>query len=67
MTTVIVCHCNVVRAEEIRSEVRLGAETIELVTMRSGAGARCGGCIGAVEATILDERTRAELAVPARD
>jgi len=63
---VIVCHCNAVRAEEIRSEVRLGAETVELVSARCGAGARCGGCRPAIEALIVDELVRSREAEPAR-
>lgn len=62
----IVCHCRTVRAEEIRSEVRLGAETVEVVSARCGAGSRCGGCIPAVEAVIVDEAVRMRSAVPAR-
>lgn len=56
---VLVCHCNTVRAEEIRSEVRLGATTPEMVALRCGAGSRCGGCISAVEVVIADETARA--------
>ena len=62
----IVCHCHAVRAEEIRSEVRLGAETVEVVGARCGAGTRCGGCIPAVEAIIADELLRASTATPVR-
>lgn len=54
----IVCHCSAVRADEIRTEVRLGAETIELVAARCGATARCGGCRPAVEAIVADEIAR---------
>jgi bacterioferritin-associated ferredoxin len=52
---VIVCSCHVVRAEEIRSEVRLGATTVDEVADRCGAGSRCGGCRRAVECLIADE------------
>lgn len=61
----IVCHCHAVRAEEIRTEVRLGAETVEVVGARCGAGTRCGGCIPAVEAVVADELARMRAAVPA--
>ncbi|HSP03691.1 MAG TPA: (2Fe-2S)-binding protein [Acidimicrobiales bacterium] len=61
----IVCHCHAVRAEEIRTEVRLGAETVEVVGARCGAGTRCGGCIPALEAVIADEQARMRDAVPA--
>lgn len=58
MITVIVCHCVVVRDHEIRTEVRLGADTVESVGARCGAGTVCGGCHEAVAETIIDEVTR---------
>jgi bacterioferritin-associated ferredoxin len=63
---VIVCHCRAVRAEEIRTEVRLGAETVEVVGARCGAGTRCGGCVPAVEAVMADEAIRMRTAAPVR-
>lgn len=62
----IVCHCKAVRDDDIRAEVRLGAETVELVAARCGATAKCGGCRPVVEATVADELLRAEAALPAR-
>ncbi len=56
----IVCHCNAVRAEEIRTEVRLGARTADHVAARCGAGTRCGGCRPMVEVLLSDEISRAE-------
>ena len=64
MSPVIVCHCVVVRDHEIRSEIRLGADTVEAVGARGGAGTVCGGCHEAVAETIIDEVTRAETALP---
>lgn len=61
------CQCNVVRADEIRSEVRLGATTVAEVALRCGASNRCGGCGPAVELIVADELQRARSAVPARD
>ena len=55
----IVCHCLAVRAEEIRTEVRLGAEAVEVVAERCGATSRCGGCLPAVSAVVADEIDRA--------
>lgn len=63
----IVCHCHAVRGDEIRSEVRLGAETVELVALRCGATTRCGGCRPSVEAIITDEVVRSRTAALARD
>ena len=62
----IVCHCHAVRAEEIRTEVRLGAETVEVIGLRCGAGTRCGGCAPALEAVLVDESIRMRTAAPAR-
>lgn len=62
----IVCHCHAVRAEEIRTEVRLGAESVDLVRMRCAAASRCGGCRPAVEAVVADELARMRTATPAR-
>ncbi len=64
MSPVIVCHCVVVRDHEIRTEVRLGADTVEAVGARCGAGTVCGGCHEAVAETIIDEVTRADTALP---
>ena len=66
MSDVIVCHCVVVRDHEIRTEVRLGADTVEAVGARCGAGTVCGGCHEAVAETIIDEVTRADGAIAAR-
>jgi len=63
---VIVCHCHAVRADDIRGEVRLGAETVELVSARCAAASRCGGCLPAVEAIVADELVRARDAAGAR-
>jgi bacterioferritin-associated ferredoxin len=63
---VIACHCHAVRADEIRTEVRLGAESVELIGARCHAGTRCGGCIPAVEAIVCDELARAGTAVRVR-
>jgi bacterioferritin-associated ferredoxin len=57
---VIVCHCFAVRAEEVRTEVRLGAETVDVVSQRCGAASRCRGCLPAVQAVISDEIARAD-------
>lgn len=63
---VIVCHCMVVRDHEIRSEVRCGADSVELVSKRCGAASRCGSCEDAVAEAIRDEVARADEAVTAR-
>jgi len=62
----IVCHCKAVRDDDIRTEVRLDAETVELVAARCGATTRCGGCRPMVEAIVADELIRSQTALPAR-
>ena len=54
----IVCHCRVVRDDDVRSEVRLGAESAEMVMARCGAGTDCGGCAPAVEQLVAEEMAR---------
>ncbi len=61
----IACHCNVVRDDEIRTEVRLGASTVEEITARCGAAGRCGGCVPTVEAILVDEVRRSHVAIGA--
>lgn len=65
MEGVIVCACNVVRDDEIRTEVRLGASTVGEVAMGCGAGARCGGCRPLVADLVADEQARAMHSTPA--
>lgn len=60
----IVCACNVVRDDEIRSEVRLGAASVAEVALRCRAGTRCGNCRPAVAEIVVDEISRADSAVP---
>jgi bacterioferritin-associated ferredoxin len=62
---VIVCSCHVVRDDEIRTEVRLGATSVEQVGERCRAATRCGGCARAVECLVADELARADSALPA--
>lgn len=40
----LVCHCFVVRAAEIRSAIASGARTAREVTRVCRAGGSCGGC-----------------------
>jgi len=41
---VIVCHCQVVGDRRIRAEIEAGAVTVDEISERCGAGARCGSC-----------------------
>ncbi len=53
----LVCHCNSVTDREIRASIQRGARCLESVERACGAGAGCGGCVGAVE-ELLDEETK---------
>lgn len=50
----VVCHCNAVSDNEIRSAVAAGAMDADDLARHCGAGARCGGCAPVVQA-ILSE------------
>jgi len=41
---VIMCHCQVVNDRRIRAEIEAGAVTVDEISERCGAGARCGSC-----------------------
>jgi len=41
---VIMCHCQVVSDRRIRAEIDAGADTVDEISERCGAGARCGSC-----------------------
>jgi len=38
------CHCQVVSDRRIRAEIDAGADTVDEISERCGAGARCGSC-----------------------
>ena len=54
-----VCSCRGVTDRTVRAAIASGAESIEDVAARCGAGARCGGCWPAL-AELLDERSTAD-------
>lgn len=60
----IACHCFGINSDTIRSEVRLGATTLEVVGRRCGATTDCGGCADAVLDLVEDELERSETASP---
>lgn len=41
----IVCHCNVVRCDDVRNAVDEGARTLSQVCSATGAGRGCGACV----------------------
>ena len=38
------CHCQVVSDRRIRAEIDARADTVDEISERCGAGARCGSC-----------------------
>lgn len=53
----IVCHCNRVNDRAIRAAIRSGACSPDEVAECCGAGARCGGCVPAVEEILGEEQS----------
>jgi bacterioferritin-associated ferredoxin len=47
-----VCHCRAVTDHTIDGEVERGADTVEELAARCGAGSECGGCWPALEELI---------------
>jgi bacterioferritin-associated ferredoxin len=50
----IVCHCRTVSDRAVRREVVRGADDLESVVARCGAGGRCGGCRPALAALLSE-------------
>ena len=56
-----ICHCRGVTDRTIRAAVASGADAVEEIAQRCGAGADCGGCHPALEELIeemVDRRAR---------
>ena len=49
-----VCICNGVTDHQIREVAEAGCSSVSEMTMRTGAGANCGSCVG-LAAELLDE------------
>jgi bacterioferritin-associated ferredoxin len=60
----IVCHCQAVSDRVIRSEIEAGAAREQELAERCGAGARCGGCLPALQ-RLLAQCDRREEPTPA--
>ena len=57
-----ICICNGVTEQQVRDAADGGCASVAELTMRTGAGANCGSCIG-LAAELLDEH-RARRALP---
>jgi bacterioferritin-associated ferredoxin len=62
----IVCSCNVIRAEQIRDAARRGADEVEAAYALLGCRVQCGGCEDHAEAILTSERTCHRLAFAPR-
>lgn len=49
-----VCICNGVTEQQVRDAADAGCASVAELTMRTGAGANCGSCVG-LAAELLDE------------
>jgi bacterioferritin-associated ferredoxin len=52
-----ICHCRAVSDREITAKIQQGAESVDDLGRRCGAGAGCGGC-RPVLAELLEEERR---------
>jgi len=59
-----VCICNGVTDRQIREAADAGCDSVSEMTMRTGAGASCGSCLGLVAELIDEARARRALALP---
>lgn len=56
----IICQCAVVRCEDIRDAVDLGARTVNAVCGATGAGRGCGGCVFTIKRVMCEHRDSQE-------
>ena len=59
-----VCICNGVTEQQVRDAADAGCVSVAELTMRTGAGANCGSCVGLAAELLEDMRARRELALP---
>ena len=59
-----VCICNGVTDRQIREAADAGCDSVSEMTMRTGAGASCGSCLGLVAELIDEARARRALPLP---
>ena len=59
-----VCICNGVTDRQIREAADAGCDSVSEMTMRTGAGASCGACLGLVAEMIDEARGRRALPLP---
>jgi len=62
---VIVCHCHGVNDRTVRAAALAGADDVDAVGERSGAGTGCGGCHPAIERLLAQTARPADVAAVA--
>jgi bacterioferritin-associated ferredoxin len=60
---VLLCHCRGVSDRVIDCAIACGARTLEDVAAACGAGARCGGCVPAIDQLLEARRPDGLVAV----
>jgi NAD(P)H-nitrite reductase large subunit len=51
---VFVCHCEVVTYDDVAAAVDSGADSVEAVGQRTGAGTGCGMCHESIEGVLAE-------------
>lgn len=59
-----VCICNGVTDRDIRQAAEAGCRSVSELTMRTGAGANCGGCLDMASDLLEQLRATRELPLP---
>lgn len=50
----ILCHCKSVSDRAIRAAIAAGASSVADISLVTGAGKGCGGCVPAIEVLLAD-------------
>ena len=59
-----VCICNGVTEQQVRDAAEAGCASVAELTMRTGAGANCGSCIGLASELLDEHYARRALPLP---
>lgn len=59
-----VCICNGVTEQQVRDAAQAGCASVAELTMRTGAGANCGSCVGLAGELLEEMRGQRALDLP---
>ena len=59
-----VCICNGVTEQQVRDAAEAGCTSVPELTLRTGAGANCGSCVGLAGELLQEMHERRALALP---